>query len=67
MTNTTRLKEVVKESGLKKVFIADKLGISYQSYQKKESGKTEFLATEVSIMKTLLHLSSKDVTEIFLS
>jgi DNA-binding XRE family transcriptional regulator len=64
MVDSERLKEAIKESGLKKVFIAEKLGISYQGYQKKENGKSDFLANEVSIMKDLLHLTNKEVAEI---
>ena len=67
MTDVERLKEEVEKSGLKKVFIADKLGITYQGYLKKESGKTEFKAKEVSIMQTLLGLSTKETKEIFMS
>lgn len=66
MTDTKRLKEVVRQSGLKKSFIAEKLGISYAGYNKKESGKSEFLSSEIVILKGLLHLSNKDVSEIFL-
>ena len=67
MTDVARLKEEVEKSGLKKVFIADKLGITYQGYLKKETGKTEFKAKEVSIMQTLVGLSTKEVKEIFMS
>lgn len=67
MTDTERLKEIVKESGLKKSFIASKLGITYQGYLKKEDGKSEFLAKEISIMKDLLRLTPKETAEIFLS
>lgn len=67
MTDSTKLKSIIESSGLKKTFIADKLGISYQGYLKKENGKSEFLANEISIMKDLLRLSNKEVSEIFLS
>lgn len=67
MTDTARLKDLVKESGLKKVFIAEKLGITYQGYQKKESGNSEFSASEIKTLKKLLNLSTKEVCEIFLS
>ena len=66
MTDTVRLKRIVEQSGLKKTFIADKLGITYQGYNKKESGKSEFLASEIAVMKDLLNLSTKDVNDIFL-
>ena len=67
MTDTVRLKGLVESSGLKKTFIAEKLGLSYQGYLKKENGKSDFMVTEVSIMKDLLRLSNKEVSEIFLS
>ena len=67
MTDSTRLKDLVKSSGLKKTFIAEKLGLSYQGYLKKENGDSDFMATEISILKDLLRLSNKEVSEIFLS
>ena len=67
MTDSTRLKGLVKSSGLKKTFIAEKLGLSYQGYLKKENGDSDFMATEISILKDLLRLSNKEVSEIFLS
>jgi DNA-binding XRE family transcriptional regulator len=67
MTDSVRLKSIIAASGLKKTFIADKLGISYQGYLKKENGKSDFTAKEISILKDLLKLSNKEVSEIFLS
>lgn len=67
MTDNARLQELVKSSGIKKSFIAEKMGISYQGYVKKESGKSEFIASEIKVIKDLLHLTNKEVTEIFLS
>jgi DNA-binding XRE family transcriptional regulator len=62
-----KLKEIVEKSGLKKTFIAGQLGISYQGYLNKENGKRQFNAKEIAILKDLLKLSNKDVSEIFLS
>lgn len=67
MTDNARLQELVKSSGIKKSFIAEKMGISYQGYVKKESGKSEFIASEIKVIKDLLHLTNKEVTKIFLS
>jgi putative transcriptional regulator len=67
MTDTARLKDIIAKSGLKKTFIADKLGISYQGYCNKENGKSEFLQSEIVTMKSILNLSNKDISEIFLS
>jgi hypothetical protein len=38
MADMEKLKKIISDSGLKKVFIAEKLGISYQGYLKKENG-----------------------------
>jgi DNA-binding XRE family transcriptional regulator len=67
MTDVNRLKEVVRDSGLKKVYIAERLGITYQGYLKKENGENEFMASEIKTMQELLGLSAKDIREIFLS
>lgn len=67
MTDVNRLKEVVRDSGLKKVYIAERLGITYQGYLKKENGENEFMASEIKSMQELLGLSAKDTREIFLS
>lgn len=65
MTNSVLLKEIVKESGLKKSFIAERMGVSYSSYMRKESGKSPFYADELSVLWDLLRLSSQEVNEIF--
>ena len=67
MTNCTKLKQAIDASGLKKVFIAEKLGLSYQGYLKKENGINEFVTSELKIMKDLLNLSDEEVSQIFLS
>jgi DNA-binding XRE family transcriptional regulator len=67
MTNSTMLKELVERSGLKKTFIAKKLELSYNGYLKKENGTNDFTAREITVMKDLLNLSNKQVSEIFLS
>lgn len=67
MTNVAMLKEVIEQSGLKKTFIADRLRLSYNGYLKKENGTNDFTAKEITLMKDLLRLSNKQVSEIFLS
>lgn len=65
MTNTEKLKKLVEESGLKKQFISKKLGISYNSYLRKEQGKNEFKLSEVQILKSIFGLNPNDVNDIF--
>jgi hypothetical protein len=67
MTNVAMLKEVIEKSGLKKTFIAERIGRSYYGYLKKENGQSDFTAKEIAIMKDLLGLTNKQVSEIFLS
>ena len=66
MTDVKRLSDTIKSSGLKKVFIAEKLGLSYQGYLYKENGKSDFTQSQIAILKDLLGLTNKDVSEIFL-
>ena len=67
MTDVNRLKEKIKDAGIKKSYIAERMGISYQGYMKKESGNSQFLASEISVLKDILRLTNKEVSEIFLS
>jgi hypothetical protein len=67
MTNSTMLKKIIEASGLKKVYIAEKLGLSYQGYLKKENGINDFISSEIKTMKDLLHLSDDEVIKIFLA
>lgn len=66
MLDVERYSEIVKNSGLKKVFIAEKLGLTLQGYLNKEQGKNDFTTSQVKILKDLLNLTKTEVTEIFL-
>lgn len=58
MTNTTLLKELIKNSGLRMSFIAEKLGISRTALYKKIEGLVQFSGPEIKIMCELLHLKT---------
>lgn len=66
MTDVIRLKAVIERSGLKKTFLAEQLGITYQCYLNKENGKSEFLASQIVKLQDLLKLTDKETNEIFL-
>ena len=66
MTDTARLQNLIRGSGLKKGYIANALGLTYVGFRKKEIGQNEFNVSEVVKLKSLLKLSDKDVSEIFL-
>lgn len=66
MTDMTLLKDVIRKSGLKKTYLAEALGLSYQGFLNKLNGANEFTASEIGILKKVLNLSDKDVVRIFL-
>lgn len=57
MTDTKRLKELINSKGLKLKYIADRLGISSYSLQKKINNITEFKTTEVMLLCEILNIS----------
>jgi transcriptional regulator with XRE-family HTH domain len=66
LTNTTKLRELIKNSGLKKKYIAEKLGITTYGLQKKIDNKSEFKSTEIVTLCKLLHINSlSEKEEIF--
>lgn len=64
--NKIKFEEVVKNKGLKKNFISDKLGISERAFQYKINGVTSFKPDEILIMRDLLMISNEQAWEIFL-
>lgn len=59
MTDTAKLKAIIKASGLKYEYIADCLGISYQGLKNKIENIREFKASEISKMCAILNISSR--------
>lgn len=58
MTNTALLENVIKKSGYKYLFLAKKLGISYQALRNKLDNKSEFLPTEIEKLCVLLSINN---------
>lgn len=58
MTNTELLNRIIKESGLKKKYIAERLGITGYGLQKKIENRSEFKSSEISILCELLGITS---------
>lgn len=67
MTNTSALRDAVKRSGFKYRFIAEKLGISSYTLQKKIDNETEFKASEIVELSALLSLTEAERSAIFFS
>ena len=67
MTDTDRLNQKIKDSGIKKIWISEKCGMSYNSFLNKLNNKTDFTAPEISTLKDVLGLSPQEVNDIFFS
>ncbi len=65
MTNSSQLKAKIDESGFKLRFVAQKLGLSYQGFQNKLMGKSDFKASEIVALRQLLQLSIEEEQSIF--
>ncbi len=66
--NSKKLLEVIDASGLKYRFIAEQLGISYYTLNKKIKSMTEFKASEISTLCELLNISDlEEMKTIFFS
>lgn len=65
MTNSVLLSHEISESGMTITFIARKIGITREGFYKKLNNETEFKASEIVILQSLLRLSNKKRDEIF--
>lgn len=50
MVDTQYLENLINESGIKKTFLAERLGISIQTLRMKIIGKSDFTIREVNIL-----------------
>lgn len=57
MTNTILLRETIAESGLKLSYIAEKMGLSSYGFSKKLNGETEFKASEIENLCSILQIN----------
>lgn len=60
MTATNKLKAKLSEFNLTQSEIADKLGISMQSFSYKLNNKVEFKASEIKTLCSILKITDKD-------
>ena len=65
MTDTMLLAKAIDDSGLKKGYLAEKLGISRQSLTSLLNGRTEFKASQIDTLTTLLQLTAERRDAIF--
>ena len=65
MTDTSALRQAIEKSGLKYGRIAEEMGISSYSLQKKIDNIVEFKASEIAKLVSLLSLSDAERNAIF--
>ena len=58
MTNSAALRARIKKSGFKLGYIAEKIGITAYTLQKKIDNETEFKVSEVDCLAKLLNLTA---------
>lgn len=63
MTDSKELKDLIRRSGLKYAYLAEKLGISYFALKKKIDNETEFKASEIQAICELLKISDLTIKE----
>lgn len=66
MTNSKKLRRAIKDSGMSIIFISMKCGMSRQTFYNRLDGKSEFTASEIEKLATVLRLSKEQIAEIFL-
>lgn len=67
LSNTELLRNKIDESGMTMVAISEKAGISRETLYNKVNGKTEFTASEIVAMTSILSLTKKERDNIFLN
>lgn len=66
MNNTELLEEKIKESGKRKNYLAEKLGLSYAGFRNCVTNKAEFKASQIEILCEELNITSlKERQDIF--
>ena len=63
MTNTKLLNEIIKKSGLKRVYIAEKVGLTPVGLYNCITGKSEFKASQINVLCDLLGIKDLELKE----
>jgi plasmid maintenance system antidote protein VapI len=65
MTNTKLLEQIIKDRGLKKGYIAEKLGVSRSGLINLINNRAEFRASQIQTLANLLDLTDAQRDAIF--
>lgn len=63
--NHAELERAIRDRGVKKCFIADRIGTPRSAFYLKLNGEREFTQTEIMRLKEVLNLSDKEFMGIF--
>jgi len=61
MNYLNNINKAISESGIKKKYLAEKLGIEYETFRKKLNGKSEFKISEIINLTSLLNINLMEV------
>jgi len=67
MTDTNKLEDLIRDSGYKRSFLCEQMGISGRSLSNKVNNKTEFTASEIFKLSELLRINCTQQQTIFFS
>lgn len=65
MPDLGKLNRAIDEKGIKRRFIAGKMGISESTLSKKLNGKNEFTVSEANTLSAIIQLSRTERNDIF--
>ena len=65
MTDTSRLRQIIMDKGLKMSYICERMGITYSTLRRKIDNESEFTASEIAALGDLLDMSEQVRTAIF--
>ncbi len=65
MTNTKLLEQIIKDSGLKKGYIAERLGVSRAGLLNLINNRAEFKVSQIRVLCNLLNLTDTQRNVIF--
>ena len=65
MLNTSALLDIIHQKGLKLGHVAEKMGVSRQTFALKLNGESEFKVSEIETLVNTLNLSTEQRDKIF--
>lgn len=67
MTDLNKLNAIIDNSGIKRCYIAERLGISKGAFSQKTTGRIQFSVEDIVKLSKILQLTRNERDQIFLS